>query len=266
MLRNKTIWCSQERSSAVKKLFGTRKKAGFTLIELLVVIAVIALLMAILLPALSRAREQARRAVCQTNMKSMCTAVVIFADDNNNQVPPLSENPNYVEQTQNHWARWWHTDDGIPDPTKWVDYWNLGFLWRDGYIKQGEVFYCPSRRAVFKYEDYSNPIFPQDVQPDPGAGSGVRVPYSYNPICISGTNRERKFKNILDFKSASSLVIVDVLRPGGVAHINGWNVARGDMSIHFVVDKTILEDMEQSNDFIGADYTTWDRVMDKLLH
>lgn len=252
----------------MKKLSGTWKKAGFTLIELLVVIAIIALLLAILLPALNRAREQAKRTVCQTNMKSMCTAVVIFADDNDGQVPPLrlrEGKPDNVQEN-NHWARWWHTDEGISDPAKWVDYWNLGFLWRDGYIRQGEVFYCPSGLAVFKYKDYSNPTFPQDVQPDSSAGTGVRVPYSYNPICVSETNRERKFKRILDFKAAKTLVIVDVLRPGGVAHINGWNVARGDMSIHFVIDKTILDDMAQSSGFIEQDYTTWDRVMDKLLH
>ena len=47
----------------------------FTLIELLVVIAVISLLMAILMPALNRVRQQARRVICSSHMKQMCTAV-----------------------------------------------------------------------------------------------------------------------------------------------------------------------------------------------
>lgn len=62
-----------------------RKKA-FTLIELLVVIAVIAVLMAILLPALSRAREQGKNTVCMNNMKQIGMASRLYAEDNNGMV------------------------------------------------------------------------------------------------------------------------------------------------------------------------------------
>ncbi|MFC1762963.1 type II secretion system protein [Planctomycetota bacterium] len=58
------------------------KSKAFTLIELLVVIAVIAVLMAILMPALNRAREQGKRAVCLNNLKQLTLAWIMYADDN----------------------------------------------------------------------------------------------------------------------------------------------------------------------------------------
>lgn len=59
-----------------------KRNKGFTLIELLVVIAIIALLIAILLPSLGRARELSKRTVCSTRLKSMGTAAGMYTNDN----------------------------------------------------------------------------------------------------------------------------------------------------------------------------------------
>jgi prepilin-type N-terminal cleavage/methylation domain-containing protein/prepilin-type processing-associated H-X9-DG protein len=62
------------------------RRQGFTLIELLVVIAIIAVLMAILMPTLNRAREQGRRAVCLNHMKSLTLCWIMYADENDDRI------------------------------------------------------------------------------------------------------------------------------------------------------------------------------------
>lgn len=76
----------------------TRRKA-FTLIELLVVVAIIALLISILLPSLSRARELAKRAVCASNLRGIGQGMYIYSNDNQEWFPVSFHQPNYGNGT-----------------------------------------------------------------------------------------------------------------------------------------------------------------------
>jgi len=76
-------------------MWSRRRVDGFTLIELLVVIAIIALLMGILMPALSRAKKQGQAVRCLSNLKQIGVAAYLYAQDNEMMVPR--------DETHGHW-------------------------------------------------------------------------------------------------------------------------------------------------------------------
>ena len=127
----------------------SRPKRSFTLIELLVVIAIIAILAAMLLPALNRARETARKISCLSQLKTMASATLMYADGNREHIPP--------GHRYNSWKGadfWWSILIMTVNPKAGAKGYN-GVM--TGYYK---IFVCPTEKIPtgaspnFQYSHY----------------------------------------------------------------------------------------------------------------
>jgi prepilin-type N-terminal cleavage/methylation domain-containing protein/prepilin-type processing-associated H-X9-DG protein len=138
------------------------KKRGFTLIELLVVIAIIAILAAILMPVFARAREQARKSACLSNLKQIGSAILMYAQDYDEMLNPVATGT-------------------CPGP--------FAFGWADiifPYIKNAQVFDCPSATWRMRLNTAANP--PRFMRDRGGNPPGVDTEcYTGQPI-PSGVN------------------------------------------------------------------------------
>jgi prepilin-type N-terminal cleavage/methylation domain-containing protein len=131
-----------------------RRRSAFTLVELLVVIGIIAILISILIPTLSRARESAQRTQCLSNLRQMAVLLNMYANVNKQQVPLgcTSGGTAGCAEANNYFIS---RSSALPDPDttgmRWI---GLGLFIKAGYIKEigggsqnagsAMIFFCPS--------------------------------------------------------------------------------------------------------------------------
>jgi prepilin-type N-terminal cleavage/methylation domain-containing protein len=177
--------CANGLEASSKRGFGGK---AFTLIELLVVISIIALLMGIIAPVVSKARASALRAVCMSNLHNLALAFRMYLDDNRNIMPPACQLPS-LEDPNDPSSKPAITEFLLP------------------YASEPEVFKCPADRVKkfylkegtsYEYNDRlgGKPVSKSHLVESHGEReSNIEVLYDYEPF--HGKPGERGARNYL---------------------------------------------------------------------
>jgi prepilin-type N-terminal cleavage/methylation domain-containing protein/prepilin-type processing-associated H-X9-DG protein len=139
--------------SNFKRLNGRKPAGGFTLIELLVVIAIIAILAAMLLPVLAKAKDRAKAIQCVSNMKQLQICYHMYCDDNNGSLPPNLAAPVGTDSSSNSWV----TGDAQTDTTT-TNIQN-GVLYQ--YNQSVAIYACPADTKMILWKALL-PLHPHD--------------------------------------------------------------------------------------------------------
>ena len=145
-----------------------RQSKGFTLIELLVVVAIIALLVAILLPALNEARESSKKALCAVNLHGLALANFLYASNHNGFFVPGASDMDWVSEGLYRWHGYRPTINDPFDPDK-------GPL--SPYFQDGKMKVCPSYQDFITEGGQANAF-------ESGAGG-----YGYNKEYVGSRTR-----------------------------------------------------------------------------
>jgi prepilin-type N-terminal cleavage/methylation domain-containing protein/prepilin-type processing-associated H-X9-DG protein len=180
-----------------------RRLRAFTLVELLVVIGIIAVLIAMLLPALNAAREQSRRTVCLSNLRQLGIYLKLYGAQNKDVLPI-----GHIQQKQFNYVVFFHQVGGA----KW-DHGMMSLLYLDGLLKDGgQAFYCPSEEDP--EQSYDSPINPwvlfPTTPPHPHLTGGPHMPgvghcrFGYNSRPCADWFRDAAFGPLVNSNQAAN--------------------------------------------------------------
>jgi prepilin-type N-terminal cleavage/methylation domain-containing protein len=156
---------------------GSPRRKGFTLVELLVVIAIISVLAAMLLPALSTAKERARSVNCRSNLKQIGTAIIMYSDDNLGVLVPAEYDARNGAPYRAGWPTILFTTKYLPTQTAPTYY----------TVKAGNhIFHCPSGLPnVYRFDPTSRDD-PQGAMAWPSPSE--RTSHTFHVDCWYGIN------------------------------------------------------------------------------
>lgn len=240
------------------------RQTAFTLVELLVVIGVIALLIAVLLPALNKARESGKRIRCLSNMRQCYIEMRFYANAYNDRAPI-----GYFWSQKSNVYMTWDTFSTYyaGQPNGW--FCGLGYLYYANMVKTPKLWFCPSETDLVYTYNYSNSdanatwnLWPPGNYPSASySNKSSRMSYGTRPMLnwptagsYSPTNKPT-MPRVPRFKSLNGkTILAERLSQSAInrRHKGGVNVVMGDGSGKFVPTGIFEVNLRTADAFIAA--------------
>ncbi len=261
-----------------------KKRRGFTLIELLVVVAIIALLIAILLPSLGRAKTLAKRTICLTNLRMIGVGTRAYASGNEDSLPEVDGAAGNFAQAL--YSTYTVVDLGNATLSRATNNpgWGLGRLYSTGYLTDLRVAWCPTQPNASFNINPGNVVLPWPTQWVSGSVM-YRSSYDYQANHLpagSGSTYSiayKKLSQMPEFLPAPSAInpytgsgeflAIDLIQNNAeMAHVdnNGvpmWNAVWSDGHAASIKAPGIVNNLNSAG--VGSSWSNFDKSVSVLI-